>query len=153
MVSSDKHRRKIFTPLLWSILGLVFWGVSAGAVEAGPSRAEIQQFFIAGKGDCTRRADWSARYLRQEVDWSGTVYRIERHPESMRIELLVKVLPDSKLYDTVVVLEGDTNVDTAIRRGSRIGFTGRIFRGVDLFGVKEVQVLVQNPQYIRLLEG
>jgi hypothetical protein len=92
------------------------------------------------------------RYLRKDVTWMSQVFAIHKRPESMRVELLVKVLPDSILYDTVLVIEGNTQLDSRIQKGSWITFTGRIFNGVDALGVKEVQVLLKDPSALRLFE-
>jgi hypothetical protein len=83
------------------------------------------------------------------VQWQGQVYQVKRYPDSHRVEILVKVLTDSVLYDTVVILEGRTDLNSFIQKGTMIQFSGTILNGVDILGVKEVQVMAQSPQAIQ----
>lgn len=121
--------------------------------NAGPgmaiSRDEIQRFFAQHEGNSVRTAQWLHRYLRQGIQWQGQVYQIKHYPDSHRVELLVKVLPDTLLYDTVVVLEGQTALNSFIQKGTTVQFQGTIINGVDSFGVKEVLVLIPSPQGIQ----
>ncbi|MBY0404104.1 MAG: hypothetical protein K2X66_09410 [Cyanobacteria bacterium] len=112
-------------------------------------RSEIQQFFVKYEGNSIRSKQWMSLYLKKEVDWQGLVYAIKRHPESNRVEFLLKILPESVLYDTVVVVEGNTEINPFIQKGTVVKFHGKIFNGVDFMGVKEVQVLLNSPQDIQ----
>jgi hypothetical protein len=112
-------------------------------------RSEIQKFFVKYEGNSIRSKQWMSLYFKKEVDWQGFVYAIKRHPESNRVEFLLKVLPDSVLYDTVVVVEGNTETNPFIQKGTAVKFHGKIFNGVDFMGVKEVQVLLNSPQDIQ----
>jgi hypothetical protein len=134
------------------LTGLTVENLSLVSVPDPPSREEIQHFFTSGQGNSVRAPKWQKQYLRRHVEWAGQVYAIKRHPASMRVELLVKVLPDSLLYDTVVVLEGNTAINEFIEKGRTVRFKGRIINGVDAMGVKEVLVLVDRPDAL-WLEG
>jgi hypothetical protein len=110
-----------------------------------PSREEIQQFFVSNEGNSIRTPQWQNRFQKKSVQWLGQVYEVKSLPHSHRVEVLVKVLHDSILYDTVVVVEGNTQINSFIQKGSFVRFNGTIINGVDAFGVKEVQVLLASP--------
>lgn len=135
---------------IWALLMLEnAWALppntTMGEYNAVPSRQEIQQFFVSHEGNSIRSAQWQSRYQKKPVQWLGQVYDIKPLAGSHRVEVLVKILPDSLLYDTVVVLEGNTRLNSFIRKGSMVRFSGTITNGVDAFGVKEVQVLLASP--------
>jgi hypothetical protein len=117
------------------------------------SRSEIQRFFTTEPGNSTRSARWATLYQGQRIAWQGMVYDIKHRPSSHRVEILIKVLPDSLLYDTIVVLEGDTQVDPSIRKNTLVEFEGRIIYGIDVVGVKQVQVLAPTPSAIRPVQA
>ena len=52
----------------------------------------------------------------------------------------------------MAVLEGDTRLPANLGKNSRVAFTGKIFDGVDSFGLKEVQVLIREPDELILVE-
>lgn len=112
-------------------------------------RQEIQHFFTQHEGNSVRTAHWLNHYFRKPVQWQGHVYQVKHYPDSHRVEILVKVLTDSVLYDTVVIIEGRTDLNSFIQKGTLIQFSGTILNGVDILGVKEVQVLAQSPQAIQ----
>ncbi len=112
-------------------------------------RDEIQHFFTQHEGNSVRTAHWLNHYFKKPVQWQGQVYQVKRYPDSHRVEILVKVLTDSVLYDTVVILEGRTDLNSFIQKGTMIQFSGTILNGVDILGVKEVQVMAQSPQAIQ----
>lgn len=149
IIQSIAHWKPLLILLiLGSILG-GFLPFSFG-FDSTVTRREIQHYFTTHEGNSVRSGAWLKRFQNREIHWNGVIYGIKRAPASSRIELLIKVLPDSLLYDTVVVLEGNTLIDSFIQKGSPVTFQGKIFNGVDVLGVKEVQVLVRDPRYIQL---
>lgn len=138
--------------LILALLGSLFGSILPLAFSVGSSvsRQEIQHYFTSHEGNSVRSAAWLQRFQNREIRWTGIIYSIKHSPASNRVELLVKVLSDSLLYDTVVVLEGNTLIDSFLKKGSPVVFQGRIFNGVDVLGVKEVQVLVKSPSNIQL---
>ncbi len=119
------------------------------APTANIQRDDIQHFFTQHEGNSIRTAHWLNHYFRKPVQWQGHVYQIKHYPDSHRVEILVKVLTDSVLYDTVVIVEGRTDLNSFIQKGTLIQFSGTILNGVDMLGVKEVQILAQSPQAIQ----
>ncbi|MDX2084869.1 MAG: hypothetical protein SFZ03_05715 [Candidatus Melainabacteria bacterium] len=113
-----------------------------------PSREEIQQFFARQAGNAVHHAQWQARFYRCRIAWQGQVFRVENHPASQRVEVLVKVLPATLLYDTVVVLEGPLGQWQSPKRGQRVRFEGQVVNGTDWMGIKTVQVLLQRPEHL-----
>lgn len=147
----------IVSPKCWglqilAIVAVVFATVALAhsASAQGVDRGEIQRFFVGDRGNSVRTEIWRQRFQGQPVSWSGEVYKVEEHPESARVEVLVKVLPDAVLYDTVVILEGNTRLPGRLDRGTWVRFSGKVINGVDAFGVKEVQVLLPSPANLQV---
>ena len=61
------------------------------------SREEIQHFFTTDREDSVRSMTWVSRYRGRLVHWTGTVVKIRHCPQSRRVELMIRVLPDSML--------------------------------------------------------
>ncbi len=114
------------------------------------SRAEIQNYFVHHAGNSVRMSHWQKTYQGKWVAWEGVVYKIKRRPKSYRVEVMVKVLDDALLYDTIVVLEGNTELNSEVKKHASIRFEGKIIHGVDVLGVKQVRVLAPNPEAIEL---
>ena len=134
--------------MLGCLMGIQMPVVANGAAL---TREEIQHFFTSGSSNSVRTQTWLRNYRDQEVTWTGSVSGLRYRPESQRLEVMIKVLPSSVLYDTVAILEVNTRIDSAIRKGSRVSFSGKIINGVDSWGVKEVQLLLPGPDHIQAL--
>ncbi len=131
-----------------AIAVLLAVAATALAGAQGISRDEIQRFFINDHGNSVLTRYWEDTFHNREVEWEGMVYDIKRRPESHRVEIMVKVLPDSLLYDTLVVLEGRTRLPQGIGKGTPVRFRGKIINGTDVIGVKQVHVLLRQPEDI-----
>ncbi len=135
--------------LMMGLYGEGDW-ITVWSEELTVSRQEIQDYFIRHSGNSTRAAHWQDSYQGKRVAWEGVVYKIKRHPKSHRVEIMVKVLENALLYDTIVILEGNTTLNPAIQKDVKIAFHGKIFHGVDALGVKQVRVLAPHPQAVQL---
>lgn len=123
---------------------------------SGPTREEIQAFFQTHPANSARSQAWVRQYQGQTIHWRGEVYRVRHVASSFRVEIMVRVLPQSFLYDTIVALEGDTaatTLDPRIRRGTRIRFEGHLAHGLDFCGVKQVTVIAPSPGAVRVEAG
>ncbi|MBK8189416.1 MAG: hypothetical protein IPK79_03105 [Vampirovibrionales bacterium] len=119
---------------------------------AEPSRQEIQAFFESQRANSARSQAWARQYQGRVIHWEGVVYHLRRQTRSHRVEILVRALPQSFLYDTIVALEGDAEalrLDPRIRPGARIRFSGKLAHGLDIWGVKQVTVVAPTPEAIR----
>ncbi len=151
--NSEQMRLSFFKPSVWiSMIMLMFLPVFLFSLSFAQeiSRAEIQNYFVHHSGNSTRTPHWQENYQGKQVAWEGVVYKIKRRPKSFRVEIMVKVLDDALLYDTIVVLEGHTTFDSGIRKHVPIRFKGKIIHGVDVLGVKQVRVLAPNPEAIKI---
>lgn len=139
------------------MLVMLLWGLCQASLPlyaqlqemAQPfSRQEIQHFFVSDVGNSVRTQTWLKLYHGKPVHWSGTVYAIRRSPQSLRTEVLIRVLPDTMLYDTVAIIEGSGPLDSRIQKDQPVHLRGKVVNGVDAIGVKEVHVLLPEAAAI-----
>lgn len=120
---------------------LVIILISTASVHADQiSRLEIQNLFIKTPGNASYLPFWEKRFLNKTVTWTGTIFSMQYQQDFNRTELTMKVLPSTLMYDTVVYVPGD--VTDKFKLKDEVSFTGKIIRGIDMFGVKEVQVSI-----------
>ena len=150
-VGWNGRTRRVYATALLLVVSAIVCGhgdIDVVAESYGLSRQEIQSFFVQDGGNSIRSHDWLNRYHQKPVDWKGKVYKVKDIPGSHRVEILVKVLPDCLLYDTVVVLEGNTRLREPLQPDQAIQFRGKIIHGVDVMGVKQVKILAPSPDSI-----
>lgn len=119
---------------------LMYFLTSSVVIAEEISRLEIQNFFHDTPGNASYMPFWEQKYLNQHVNWSGQIFSIQYQKDFNRTEITMKVLPNTFMYDTVVYCPGDISKEFTIK--DKVDFTGSISRGIDLFGVKEVQIIV-----------
>lgn len=114
--------------------------LSQVAVADEISRLEIQNYFHKTPGNASYLPFWEQKYLNHKVHWAGQIFSIQYQKDFKRTEITMKVLPDTFMYDTVVYCPG--NITDQFKVKDHVKFSGTISRGIDLFGVKEVQIVV-----------
>lgn len=102
------------------------------------TRSEIQQLFKQNKHNYSHSTDWDAKFLNKSVDWKGKIFSIQYQKDFHRTEVTMKLLKRTIMYDTVVYVPGD--ITNLFKGEEEISFSGVISRGVDLLGVREVQI-------------
>jgi len=103
-------------------------------------RKNIQDYFNKTPGNAVCVPFWKINYLNKRVNWKGKIFSMEYQKDFNRTEITMKILPETIMYDTVVYVPGNIKDKFNIRE--EVPFTGRIIKGVDLLGVKEVEVYI-----------
>lgn len=103
------------------------------------SRVEIQNYFEQTP-NAIYMPFWETRFLNKNINWTGKIFSLEYQKDFNRTEIALKVLPYTKMYDTIVYVPGD--ISDKYHENDEVPFSGAITRGVDMLGVKEVQVSV-----------
>ncbi|MEB3245365.1 MAG: hypothetical protein VKJ06_05200 [Vampirovibrionales bacterium] len=127
--------------------------LSQGKAFSDCIREPLQQKFALA-GDFTKTADWQEQVAGQPISCQGIVTHVVNTQAAKRIEVMLRLLEDTRLYDTVLQLEGPAYEYWLKREplasGQMVQFKGKIVRGVDLFGLKHVFVRVDDPQQLVL---
>lgn len=122
------------------ILFAIFFISTSFVFARGISRDQIQQLFADTPGNASYLPSWQQTFLNKGVNWKGIIFSIQYQKSFDRTEVTMKVLPETMMYDTVVFVPGDITDKFNIR--DEVNFSGSITRGIDMLGVKEVQVKV-----------
>lgn len=120
------------------LIGLLFVIIVQPVFGQGIERIDIQKYFNQTPGNASIIPFWKNNYLNKKVSWKGTIFSMEYQKDFSRTEVTMKILPETIMYDTVVYIPG--NIKDKFNLKDDVTFTGTIVKGVDLFGVKEVQV-------------
>lgn len=104
------------------------------------SRLQIQNFFHKIPGNASYTTAWEHQYLNKKVNWQGSIFSIQYQKDFDRTEVTMKILPGTLMYDTVVYVPGDITGNFKIR--DEVPFTATIVKGIDMFGVQEVELKV-----------
>lgn len=129
--------KKFVVILMILILPVYFLQVS---LAEDITRSEIQNFFESTPGNASYKPDWQKRFLHRNVSWKGIIFSIQYQKDFNRTEITLKILPGTFMYDTIVYVPGDITDKFKVR--DEVNFSGSITRGVDMLGVKEVQVSI-----------
>ena len=122
-------------------IALAFMGYFAQFSLADPiSRIEIQNLFKQTPGNASYLPFWEKKYLNKPVIWEGTIFSLQYQQAFNRTEITMKVLPTTMMYDTIVYVPG--NISDKFKPKQEVSFKGTIARGIDMLGVKEVQVSI-----------
>ncbi len=123
------------------ILFLTFLLLLAPFAMAGEvSRNDVQVFFLQSPKNAVYSSGWHKHFLNKKVQWTGSIFSIQYQKDFNRTEVTLKILPGTMMYDTIVYVPG--NISEKFEPGEEVAFSGSITRGVDMLGVKEVQVHV-----------
>lgn len=133
--------RKITVLFNIYLLGVILIASPSYAGTASLSRQELQDF-LRRPGNAVASPDWSRQYYDQPVSWHGTVYKISPAGADQPVEILLKVLPDSYLYDTVLMVPPAHPLAQTARVGQTLRFQGVIRGVVDTRLHREVHVTV-----------
>ncbi|MEW5821974.1 MAG: hypothetical protein AB1782_17400 [Cyanobacteriota bacterium] len=123
------------------MLAIIFAFIQPSSAEE-ISRLEIQNLFNKTPGNASYLPFWEKKYLNKRVTWKGSIFSIQYQKDFNRTEITLKVLPATIMYDTVVYIPGD--ISDKFKLKEEVSFSGNISRGVDMLGVKEVQVNIGN---------
>jgi hypothetical protein len=135
---------------------------ASGCVLKTPGCARDRiQVFLSQQGDFTRTLAWREHFQGKPLQCSGVITHIIETPQANRREVMLKVLPETRLYDTVLLLENSatSHIDLkAFKPSQQVTFKGTIVRAVDLFGLKQVFVQVTSlealqPEALQPLEA
>jgi hypothetical protein len=115
-----------------------------GSVQAGVcdeiSRHDVQNLFNTSSGNASYSSRWQNYFLNKHVNWKGTIFTIQYQKDFNRTEVTMKILPGTMMYDTIIYVPGD--ITDQFEPKDEVSFSGSITRGIDMLGVKEVQVNV-----------
>lgn len=134
MIGLSRQLTALFLTLL---LGALCASSQAGTSQI--SRQDIQNF-LKQPGNAILNPDWQRLYSAKTVKWRGTVYKIDYYSPDEPVEVLIKVLPNSYLYDTVLLIPAHHPVLHRLSPGQTLAFEGVITGGVDNVLVKEVHI-------------
>lgn len=115
------------------------------ANTSGISRQEVQNF-LKQPGNAAIDPDWTKSYQNKIVQWQGVVYKVSQAEENQPVEVLLRVLPSSRLYDTVLLVPPDHPWANTIQAGQNLVFEGMIISAVDTVLLREVQVKLYTRQ-------
>lgn len=121
----------------------MFSSIQAQANTSSVSRAEIQQY-LKRPGNAIISTDWTKTYHYKAVQWEGRVFKISRFGNNQPVEVLIKVLPASYLYDTVLIIPANHPAINHLQEGNMISFKGIVTGAVDTALLKEVHVTLQG---------
>lgn len=130
------------------VITLLVWAVTAVPAYANTSvitRQDIQTY-LKQPGNALMSSQWRKDYQNKVVEWQGVVYQVSVWDETGPAEVLLRVLPTSRLYDTVLLIPLDHPWVSTLRPGQTIRFQGVVSGGVDTFFLKEVHVTLYNQQ-------
>ncbi len=127
------------------LTGLFSLGVQA---DTAPISREELQSFLKQPGNGLVTQDWMRQYQNKSVHWRGVVYQVESFGPNQPLEILLKIIPSSYLYDTVLIVpKGHPLNQNPPRKGDSLDFDGVVTGAVDTSLLKEVHITaIVSPQ-------
>jgi hypothetical protein len=113
------------------------WPCWVNAGISNPTREEIQTF-LRQPGNGIMSPEWT-HYLEKRVSWEGTIYEVNLLDDGSA-EVLIKVMPASYLYDTVLTVPAGHAWNKSLKAGQVLRFQGVVTGAVDTVFLKEVHV-------------
>lgn len=126
----------------WFLVLLLAFSVLPHQAMAGfapVSRQQVQTVLNA-PGKATQLPSWAQDYQYKPVRWQGQVYKVDSRATPDRVDVLVKILPNTPLYDTILVVPSSHPWAKSLRPGQRVAFSGQITQAVDNRIFRAVQV-------------
>lgn len=103
------------------------------------SRAQVQSALNA-PGNVTNTPQWDQQYQNRVVRWQGQVYKVDERAHPSQVDVLIKVLPNTPLYDTILVVPSSHPWARSLKSGQRVAFSGSIRHAIDNRIFRAVQV-------------
>jgi len=126
----------------WFLVLLLLVSVVPPGAWAGVSPVSRQQVqaVLNAPGNVRQSPTWSQGYQARAVRWQGQVYKVDSRTMPGQVDVLVKILPNTPLYDTILVVPSTHPWAHTLRPGQRVAFAGQISQAIDNRIFRAVQV-------------